>query len=344
MNDARILRGCWDSFISGLTQPSRTALLVIFTVNVFAFCGLCLFITPDLVAGPVHRYLMENPQDSFVPVTAKAFQAQRLKSPKIVILGDSVTVRCISSEQRLADMISGQLGSAAPAVYNMSADGQVSLEMAALAELLPEEFSGVVVLGIGAPFLSNEMGKLAKDILEVPKIGFSAEVVDNVAKTFGVPVPYRTGNYFVDNWRFFLSRFRFAIRNWVISGPQPYGDAFDVSWMNEGKEDLSDQESRDYYVSEVGRLYGPNRIDNLEVVGKTVEKLKKRGKVSFILLQPPINPFWYSDPWGKEFFEGYTNDLRQFATRYGMSFLSANQAAGLSSADFFDYGGQRTDY
>lgn len=334
------LRECWREFWQGATRPALTSLLITFCVNGFILIALCVYITPDFLAGPRHRYLMDDPFDSFVPITAKAVASRHLEPPDIVILGDSVTVRCVASEESLAGLITEKLGGLTPSVYDLSADGLVSLEMAALVEQLPAQFDGVLVLGVGPPFLSNDVRDLATDILDSPKIGFSSEVLDTEARAAGVKVPYRTGIYFIDNWRFFLPRLPSLIRNLLITGAQPYGDPFDVPWMKNGKRTESwQQEERDSYLSEVTRLYEPNKQANLAVIERIVARLRARSDASFILLQAPINPLWYNDADGKEFFESYTSDLRQFATEHGMSFLSVTQEARLRPADFLDYGG-----
>jgi hypothetical protein len=237
-------------------------------------------------------------------------------------------------------MIAEKLGGPAPLVYDLSAGGVVSLEMEVLAEQLPAQFDGILVLGVAPPILSNPMRDLVTDILNTARMGVSSEVIDNAARSVDVKIPYRTGVYFIDNWRFFLSRVPFTVRNLLITGPQPHVDFLDQPWVRElMRSQRRQQERAEEYFSLVTRLYEPNKQANLAVIERIVAGLKKRGDASFILLQAPINPLWYDNPIGKEFFEKFTADLRQFATEHGMSFLSSTQEAKLHPADFFDHAG-----
>jgi hypothetical protein len=340
MRDMKTWRDCWLAFWAGAIHPSLASLVIAFSVNVLVFVALCVYITPDFLAGPMHRYLMKDPFDSFVPLTAKALLSRHSEPPQIVILGDSVTVRCVSNEERLAGMVAEKSRGSAPIVYDLSADGVVLLEMEVLAEQLPTRFDGILILGVAPPVLSNPMRDLVTDILNTARMGLSSEVIDNAARSVGVKVPYRTGVYFIDNWRFFLSRVLFTTRNLLITGAQPYVDPLDHPWVQEIKRSEQRQrEMAEKYFSLVTRLYEPNKQANLAVIERIITGLKKRGDVSFILLQAPINPLWYDNPIGKEFFEKYTADLRQFATEHGMSFLSPSQEAKLRPADFFDHAG-----
>lgn len=337
MNGIRTLRDCWLGFWHGATRPSLASLVITFSVNVLAFVALCVYITPDFLAGPMHRYLMKDPFDSFVPVTAKAFYSRYSKSPQIVIFGDSLTVRCIVGEDRLADMVAEKLGRPAPTVYDLSADGEAAWDMLALVEQLPLSSEPVLILGVGPGLLSGGIEVLAETIVNM-RIGISSETLDNEARSAGLKVPYRTGIYFIDHWRFFLPRLRFIVRNLLITGAQPYGDPFDIPWM----QTVNRPEFWQQEISEFPSLmlqYDTNRQANLKVIERIVSQLKARGNASFILLEAPINPRWYNESNGKEFFERYHNDLRQFATEHGMSFLSASEAAALLPTDFVDYEG-----
>ncbi|MDT7041535.1 hypothetical protein [Candidatus Nitronereus thalassa] len=332
---------CWSEFWNGATRPTLLSWVITLSVTPFAFGGLCLYVTPDFVAGPLHRYLMKDPYDSELIVTAKALRLRRSKPPDLVILGDSVTVRCVSSEERLGGMVAAKLKRPAPIVYDMSADGTISWEWATFAEYLPAEFRGVVVFGVAPPVLSNETRALLETIGEFPHVGLTSEVLDSESRSWGMNVPYRTGIYFIDNWRFILPRLSSAILNLLFRGPQPYGDPLDVSWMTESKRlEALGQERKKSYLSKASTLYESNKQANLGIIGQIVAKLRGQGNgASFILLQGPINPLWYDEPKGREFFKRYTNDLRQFATEQRMSFLSVNKATEFLPDDFRDYAG-----
>jgi hypothetical protein len=337
VDSIRTLRNCWLGFWHGVTRPSLTSLVVAFSLSALLFVALCFSITPDFLKRSKYRYLMENPFDRRLPVTNKIFYSRRLKPPDIVILGDSLIVRCMAGEERLADMVAAKLARPAPLVYDLSLDGESLWEMVALVDQLPPRFNGVLVLGVGPGIISVPLEDYANAIYK-PGLGFTSEALDNEARSRGVKVPYRTGIYFVDNWRFFAARRYHIARNLLIMGPQPDGDPLDVSWMKlDKRQELLriDLEELKQYVHD----YDPNSQTNLAIIGRIVAKLKERGNASFILLEAPINPLWYDQHNAKEFVERYQNDLRRFAIEHGMSYLSLTKEAALIPDDLADYKG-----
>jgi hypothetical protein len=240
-----------------------------------------------------------------------------------------VTARCIEEEGRLAEMVAENTGKAAPSVYNLSADGLDAWGMRALVEQLHLSSDPVFVLGINAGVLSSE--------IHVTSIIWS-EILDSEARSVGLKVPYRTGIFLIDNWKGFLPRLLFIIRNLFITGPQLFGDPLDAPWLQAMNRPEIWQVEIDN-LPQLMREYESNKPLNLAIFARIIAKLKARANVSFILLEAPINPRWYDEPVGKKFFESLHNDLRQFAAQHGMSYLSATKEAALLSNDFVNYKG-----
>lgn len=324
-------------FWNGLTTPSLLSLVITFLVSIVTFSSVCIFVTPDLLAGPGHRYLMRDSFDSIVPKTAKILSFRHSESPDVVIMGDSLTVRCLSNEERLAGIIAERLGGVKPVVFDLSFDGMNVWQMLEFANLLPPEFDGVVIFGVGPGLLGVSPSDVAEE-LKNPQIGFLSKVVDHEAQSAGLTVPYRTGIHFIDNWRYFLARRHYILRNLFFTGEQPIGDPLNVPWMQEvNQPEYWEKEIREF--SRNTQQYESNKQFNLALIARIMTMLKTHGNPSFVLLQAPFNPRWWDVPKGKEFFERYTNDLHQFAFQQGMSFFSATSEVALAPNDFVDYEG-----
>jgi hypothetical protein len=332
----KFVRSSWHEFVKGFTRPSLASLAIIFSVNTLAFLILCFFLTPDLLSGQAGRYLPMDPFDEYAFLTYKVLDARYSETPDIVILGNSVTVRCVAEEKRLAKMFVEHTGLTAPIIYDLSVDGQTVWEMAAIGEQLPPQFHGVLVFGVDVGLLAKDIDALA-DHIGNPRIGFSSEALEDEARFVGLKVPGKIGNYFIDNWSFFLLRAGQISRNVFVSGPQRDGDPLDIPWM---KEPLDDEavwdEAIELDLPKIRKVYDSQGRANLAVIGRIIKKLKARTSASFILAESPINPRWYRDPNGKKFFEQFHNDLRLFATEHEMEFISVNEGTKFFEGEFFD--------
>jgi hypothetical protein len=210
---------------------------------------------------------------------------------------------------------------------------QTPWEMAALAAQLHPQFNGVLVIGVTPGFLAIDVKQRRH-----PNLGFSSEVLDDEAHLAGLQVPYRTGIYLIDNRHFLLARPFYILRNLFITGAPPDGDPMDEPWTQwVNRPDHWREEVRD--LPSVVHKYDLNKQANLAIIERLMARLKARGNPSFILMESPINPRWYEQASGKEFFERYHTDLHQFATQHGISFFSVSKAAVFSPSDFLDYEG-----
>ena len=292
------------------------------------------------MAGPGHRYLMTHELDTHARVTSKALAIRHSEVPDVVILGASMTIRCVTSEENLADLVAEGWGEK-PLVYDMATDAQTTWEMAALVDRLRPRFDGVLVLGVSAGLLSHGAtdggySSLAK-IVDHPRLGFTSEAFDNEARIAGLKVPYRIGVYSLDNLVFLLAR-RYQVARNLIKGAPTYGDPLNAPWMSRVNRP-------EYWQQEISRLpglikgYESNIEVNFAVIGRFATELKKSGDASFILLEPPINPRWYGERTGAKFFKRYHDDLRRFADEHGMVFLPISEEASLLPTDFVDYEG-----
>ncbi|MHC4470130.1 MAG: hypothetical protein ACYTDY_00175 [Planctomycetota bacterium] len=341
MSDPNPLRECWREFLRGATRPSLAALVITLLVSGVSFTLIALLL-PRLVAGPGHRYLRRYDYDTHVHVTNRGLAMQRHETPGVVMLGASLTIRCITSEDRLAELIEAN-GLAKPLVYNLCTDGQSTGEMAAILDCLRPGFDGVVIIGASRGLFAYGVtgdGDPQHDLtdrLNSPTLGFSSDAYDDEARIAGVAQPRRTGIYAFDNMRFLLARRYEIVRN-LVKGAPKYGDPLHAPWMRIVNRP-------EYWEEEIAALpkmaehYGLFFEANSSVIGRLVANLRKRGDPSFILMEPPVNPGWSEIPEGARFFRRYHEDLRRLAAQHGMSFLPITEEASIVRTDFVDYDG-----
>lgn len=333
-----MLRDCWGNFICGVTGPSLTSLVIVISLNLIVFFSLSLLITPAFMMGDGHHYLMQDPWDRNVSSTAKILSIRKSETPDIVVLGDSLTVHCVAGEERLARMVTSKMGKAPSAVFDLSVPGQTSWEMAAIVEKLPPQFDGVLIIGIGPGLLSYGVEEL-KDIVANPRLGFLSKALEQEAGFSGLSGPSRTGIYFIDNWRFLSARRYFIARNLFVTGAQPTGDIFDDVNKPESpdRQNFIEQEIDD--LPWLMQEYELNKNINFDVIQRIVVNLRKRSNASFILMEAPYNPAWNNVHGAERFFKKVHSELKTFAAKHEMSFLSATMQAALLPADFMDYEG-----
>lgn len=320
-----------------MSRPSVLALTVAVATCSAILTAFCIYLTEDVIAGPMHRYLMQNPFERSLLVTSKALSSRRAARPDIVILGNSLTVFCIEGEEKLGEIMARGMGDRGLTIYNLSAEGQNVWDMLALVEMLDVSSSPLVIIGVSPSLLTAGIGALAESV--ETKTAISSPTLDREARSVELQVPRRRGVYFLDNWRFLLARRAFIIRNVLFTGAQPYADPleniYEIKYVNRPeywREEISK-------LPAVNRGFEANRDLNLTAVKKLVEELKKRADVSFILLEAPIHPGWYDEAGGKEFFDRYRKVLRDFAAHHGMSYVSVTDDAQFVAADFIDYEG-----
>jgi hypothetical protein len=324
-------------FWRGATEPSLKALITAGLTNVALFAALCVYISPGLLVGPNHRYLMEDATDRSVPVSGKVFQSGELNSPRAIILGDSLIVQCVAGEQRLEQMLALKVGKAAPRVLDMSVEGQVSLEMAAIVDQVRPSSKDITVIGIGPGLLAHDKSEL-KDAVENPRLAFSSAVFDWEAKAIGLEVPHRRGMYVFDNWRFFLARRHHVVRNVLFTGPPQYDGSLDNS-LSENIDRTEYWQQEIWALPWVARRYDANKHINLAIIDRIAQRVKTSGDGAVLLMEAPINPRWYDEATGREFFARYRRELHGFAVSRGLPVLSLSEEGGLRAGDFIDYEG-----
>ena len=336
--------GRWSEFLRGALRPNPLSLFIALGINLALLVIVGVAVTPEAIAKH-YRYLMSDGFDRYSRVTGEtlALQAKGRASASVVILGASTTLRCITSEHDLERMVRESSGLVIDA-HNFCTDAQSTWEMAAIVDRLPQAFDGVLVIGVTPGLLSfgtgigeREQFASLNSLLTSSRLGFAADAMDEEARRVGLPVPFRTGIYAVDNREFLLARRRIVLRN-LLRGVPKFEDPLTAPW-------ISYVNRPEFWQEEIAKMpalverYRRNQGVTLPVIERMMRNLARRGRVAFLLLVSPIHPGWYKEPVGAEFYAAYLVELKDFAERNQMSFMNIAADAELVAADFVDYEG-----
>ena len=300
--------------------------------------AICAFtFTETFVAGPYHRYLAWGPSDTQLEVTSRAISLRQmeLEGPAVFVLGSSGIREAISNSEALQWMLRENTEER-PAVHNLSSFDQTTVEMFALADMLPDRFDGVVLLGVnpcdlGAGPEQHHLG--AKNDFDL-RFGFRSPAVDAEARASGLELPIVTGNYFFDNYRFFLPRLPHLFENLAFGPP----DLAHHAWTS--LDGAIDEAGWDLQAERVKRLIADYQSElgaSLDYYRRMISDLRTRGDVEVVLLESPICPRCIEETMGEDFYREHLTNMADFARHSGAMYWNLNEEAGLSNDDFYDY-------
>ncbi len=328
------------NLLRGMTAPSVLAASVALATIALLFAAYCLIFGAWFVASPLSRYLMTDDLDTYTNVTHKVLSRQAEPGPNVVVLGTSVTVRCVASEQALSDRLAAETGQQLR-TDDLASDAQTSWEMLALVDRLPPKQGGVLVIGLSPGLLEFGTGegrwKSVQGLIDAPKLGFTSPAMDAAVREAGLKVPHRWGIHAVDNAEFFLSRRKDIVKN-LLRGGKTYGEPLNAYWYkNVNRPEFWKTEIAELPAN--AALYTQNAPTNFAVLEKVVARARESGASGVVVLESPLNPGWFAVPEAREFVSRYRGDLAAFAGRVSATLVRATDEAGLNPPDFVDYEG-----
>lgn len=329
-----------DAFLRGVAEPSVLAASVAVATVMALFLAYCVVFGAWFSASPLYRYLMTDDLDTYTNVTHKVLARQGDAGPAIVVLGTSVTVRCLAGEVALSEAVHRLTGRRL-GTDDLATDAQTSWEMLALVDRLPPRDGGVLVIGLSPGVFEFGSGEgqwqSLQALIDAPKLGFVSAALDEAARGAGARVPHRTGIHALDNAGFILSRRRELLTN-LIRGGKAYGEPLNAYWYaNVNRPEFWQTEIAD--LPKRAALYAANAPLNLAVLERVVARARAVGARGVVVLESPLNPGWNAVPAAQGFFARYRSDLAALAARTGAVLVRATDEAGLIQSDFVDYEG-----
>ncbi|HLN24338.1 MAG TPA: hypothetical protein VK558_10170 [Patescibacteria group bacterium] len=204
---------------------------------------------------------------------------------------------------------------------------------AALADSLGPDFQGVLVLGISLSRLaadSSELGGLVRE----PRRAFISKAGDAEIRASGFEPPHRTGNYLIDNYKFFVARYR-AIFWHLLTGTAPVHDT--RTYLGRAPADAAQWASDAVTLKPRLSHYEERAEGNLGSLDRLIRQFPDRQKVRIVLLEIPLNPVAMNTIIGHSFVDAHRARLQAFARREGVLYWDMNQTAGLTPDDFQDW-------
>ena len=277
---------------------------------------------------------MQDELDDYAFGTVQALELLRTppQGQHVALIGTAAMRETLTADDDIAARLSKGLGRSLPVIDFMSG-GQSGIEMAAFAESLGRNFEGVVVLGVSFSRLAADSSEL-NTLVKEPRLAFASPAADAEIQAAGFPLPARTGNYFIDNYKFFVARYRPALWHW-LSGKVPRHAT--RTYLGRPPADAK-QWASDAAILKARTAHYDERADgNLGAMDRLVRMFPDRTKVKIVLLEIPLNPRAQDEVLGRDFVTNHRARLQSFAEREGVLYWDLNQVAGLTPADFQDW-------
>lgn len=316
------------AFLTGLVTPSGLALSVALTICVAALLAT-LLITPAFVAN-VAAWIggsQRQSADVYV-VTSRAIRlaAEKPTRPMVVLLGGSTSRESV--DETLARRLLSHQGFA---FSDFTGSAQTIFESAALTDVLPPNFRGVVVVGVNP----QRMGRpLEREFMTHPRYGIDSPTLRREIAAAGLVPPSSTGVYAVDQRAFLLRLWGDLNANmrWLpLTSREPRRHWYqDLAPMEKGK--MLSQLARKRFAD-----YDLQARHNLLFLRHLAASLRKR-HIALVLLETPANPLFVAKGIGPARYAHHVAGMEQFTRAEGLAYINLNKAARLSSSQFYDWG------
>jgi hypothetical protein len=217
---------------------------------------------------------------------------------------------------------------------NLLVSGALSpFEALVLMDTVRPALRGVVILDI-APLKFRNRPESMQWITRNPRLAIQSDAADSAVVDAGFSLPKRTGNYFIDNYRFFVAR-PMALVNLVRPIPvvkqhsaEHWGELNEVQWQQAAARMTTWEEN-----------YTDNRDWVFDIYARTIRLAQDAG-LRVALLESTRNPkinAMLPDPEGsREALEQYHADVIDFAARQGVPYWDLAEDAALTESDFAD--------
>lgn len=331
MNTIKLARA---EFVRGATRPSAGALLgtLCVTAGLIALCAWR--ITPQLLANHPGYFELDE-RDEFPSLTAGALKIAVDPPDGIdaVIIGDSAIREAVTDPADLERLINQKTNRPVHVKF-LAAGGLTQWGMIGVSDAIREHVKGVVLLEI-SPMNLGRPPEEAGDFTRV--VALPSEAYRDEVRAAGVRPPPGVGNYFLDNYRFFVAR-PAAVGN-LFQGPvqsQQHQEEHKVPWSD-----------KDWKRS-FGRIwnwtasYDGNAARNLAIYRRMIERLRKNPDITVVLYKCIENPRnisqWRDKPAILDAVRKYDADVAAWRRKMtpGVPLLDIGAEAQLVPEDFWD--------
>lgn len=314
-----------EDFLHGLKTPSISALAGA-AATVYALGALCVAtVGPSWLTDGNVRWLASGPEDDYAYATAAVLEMDP-GDETVVILGGSGTRESLSTEADLEQALAERLGRPID-VLDMTTDAQTLIEGAGLLDEVGAPPHLLVVFGVGGHTLSTSTDDLYVPY-SMPRLGFRNGVIDGEFARLGWPAARETGWPLVDNRNFYLVRLPFIPVNLLRGGTERAQHRF------LGLPPLAAENIHTDWSHLLGR-FRENHAMNLEILGRSVDRVRERGGRA-VILEAPAWEAWFGSDEESAFYAEVHGAIARFAKDRGLPVWTLDRDAGLAHADFRD--------
>lgn len=333
LKDGR-LRLFMRQFWAGATQPTLAGLCGAVVVALLMALACAVLITPQSMRH-IARYFTANVRDEYADATADLMEMQGSTATglSVVVMGDSTTREAISDVAHFEQLLSERLGQAVH-VQILAPGGLTHWEALTMVDTFIDNFRGVVVMQIAPSALTRDR-TAAQELLNWPRLAIQSAIMDDEMRLAGLRIPWRSGNYFVDNYAFFIARPR-VFHN-LFTGPPETLTHVMQTWTPPTPAQWQEAVTK---LTAWRATYQQSKQQNLHVYQTLIARAQSRG-VKVALLEEVISPraeaVGYAEPAARELLAQYTQDVRQFARQHDVAYWDLRDQAGLKDDDFIDH-------
>ena len=325
------LKAFFSGVLAGISEPSRTSVSLFLAVPTLLLLLLPVVVTPATMAGPLADLFCWGDDDTYCSLTSRVLRlaGEDPSVPRVVVIGGSIT-GTMFREGPLGDAYSRVTGD--PVDVEVFTGGRMTFwEMEAIADLLPEGSRGVLLLVVGPSRFTRNAEEL-DTISSSPRLALD-EDLNPERVDHGLPPLWRSGNYFLDNRRFFSPRLRNAFPNLVFPvHPRPRDYTAEEPLGDEAWEELAGN-----VEGRFGRWPTEHRW-NGDILRRTVEEVRERTDMEVVLVDHTINPRFREERMTDAFSAEYRAYVEALASDVGTPLLLADTLISTSDSDFYDWG------
>lgn len=328
------LRALWRAFLEGLVRPSAGALIGTILIAGVMFGACITLITPRNLARIDMGYLMADNFDSYASITGVVFdhKYEGFSPNSLFIVGTSAMHHGFPPDPIVEAMVEKDLGEPVDVIplYSDAVSTWEIMNIFGMFDDIPD--GSVVVLGFNALSFARGADRL-ESLAERQRLPFVSDAFKNELRAKGLEVPTSTGNYFLDNTKFFAARIK-CVQN-IIKGPRRHKRGYDV---RAAMPDPGRWERIMTILLERLEGYDENIEPGLEVVARLIDLIRGMGRnIHVVLVEPPLNPDAYPELNHSGILDRHAERMKRFAQEQGVPFWDVNEEARLDPADFADY-------
>lgn len=321
--------------IDGATRPSLPALLGTLAVSLACLLACIACITPELLMHGGFDYLAVDETDEYVRLTQELWNF-RLSPPEeftVALLGSSNLREAITHADELESTLEARMGQPVR-ILDFNAAGLRICEMFIAAGVFNRDTRGIVVLPM-APVEVSFNPEEIKGFITHPRVAIMTPAYEEALHAIAQPMPRRTGNFFLDNYHFFVGRTA-AFTN-LVRGPVVIKRHMTEDWRPQ--TDIETQLAVEWHRTVLNRV--EHYLDaNLELYRRLVAWLRQMPHLEVVLLESVRNPAAdrevLNTPKLQQAFAEYQRAVTQLADEEGAVYWDLADSADLAPEDFID--------